>query len=240
VPSPKELPDRLDSVLQVIYLIFTEGYSASSGASLTRADLSAEAIRLGRLLLELLQEPEAIGLLALMLLQESRRPARVSAQGDLILLDHQDRSLWNRALINEGIKLVEQALASRRFGPYTLQAAIAAVHSQARSAAATDWNQICGLYDVLVRVDPSPVIELNRGIAIAMRDGPAAGLVIVDGILNRGDLENYYLAHATRADLCRRLGNRDQAVVSYTRALSLARQDPARRFLARRLQELSA
>lgn len=238
VPPPNELPSRLDSVLQVIYLIFTEGYSASSGPSLTRADLSAEAIRLGRLLLELLPEPEVLGLLALMLLQEARRSARVSAQGDLILLDHQDRSLWNRDQIDEGIKLVERALASRRFGPYTLQAAIAAVHSEAPTAAATDWDQICGLYDVLLRADPSPVIELNRAIAIAMRDGPAAGLEIVERILNRGDLQNYYLAHVSSADLHRRLGNTNQAILSYRRALTLAGQDPARRFIQFRLEEL--
>ena len=238
VPSPDELPSRLDSVLQVIYLIFTEGYSASSGASLTRPDLSAEAIRLGRLLVELLEEPEVAGLLALMLLQEARRSARVSAQGDLILLDHQDRSVWNRDQIDEGIKLVERALASQRFGPYTLQAAIAAVHSEAPTAAATDWEQICGLYEVLLRVDPSPVVELNRAIAIAMRDGPAAGLEIVERILNRGDLENYYLAHVSRADLHRRLGSKDEAILSYKRALTLTRQDPARRFLERRLEEL--
>lgn len=238
VPQPNELSSRLDSVLQVIYLIFTEGYSASSGPSLTRADLSAEAIRLGRLLLELLPEPEVLGLLAMMLLQEARRSARVSAQGDLILLDHQDRSLWNRNQIDEGIQLVERALVSRRFGPYTLQAAIAAVHSEAPTAAATDWDQICGLYDVLLRADPSPVIELNRAIAIAMRDGPAAGLEIVEHILNRGDLQNYYLAHVSRADLHRRLGNTDEAILSYKRALTLAGQDPARRFLQRRLEEL--
>ncbi|MGH9585959.1 MAG: RNA polymerase sigma factor [Acidobacteriaceae bacterium] len=238
VPAPNELPSRLDSVLQVIYLIFTEGYSASSGASLTRADLSAEAIRLGRLLLELLPEPEVAGLLALLLLQESRRPARVSAEGDLILLDQQDRSLWNRDLIDQGTKLVEQALVSRRFGPYTLQAAIAAVHSEASAAEATDWKQICGLYDVLLRVEPSPVVELNRAIAIAMRDGPAAGLVIVEQILDRGDLENYYLAYASRAELHRRLGNIKEAILAYQRALTLARQGPARRFLKGRLEEL--
>lgn len=238
VPSPSELPARLDSVLQVIYLIFTEGYSASSGASLTRADLSAEAIRLGRLLLELLSEPEAAGLLALMLLQDSRRPARVSAAGDLVLLDQQDRSLWNHGQIDEGTRLVEQALASRRFGPYTLQAAIAAVHSEAPTAEATDWEQICGLYDALLRFEPSPVIELNRAVAIAMRDGPAAGLAIVDRILDRGDLVNYYLAHASRADLHRRLGNTEQAILAYRRALALARQEPACRFLEGRLEEL--
>jgi RNA polymerase sigma-70 factor (ECF subfamily) len=238
VPLPDELPNRLDSVLQVIYLIFTEGYSASSGPSLTREDLSAEAIRLGRLLRELLPEPEVLGLLALMLLQEARRSARVSAEGDLILLDHQDRSVWNRDLIDEGVELVEQALASRHFGPYALQAAIAAVHSEALTAAATDWDQICGLYDVLLRIDPSPVIELNRAIAIAMRDGPAAGLEIVERILHRGELESYYLAHVSRADLHRRLGNTDEALVSYRRALALARQGAARRFLERRLEEL--
>jgi len=239
VPSPNELPGRLDSVLRVIYLIFTEGYAASSGASLTRADLSAEAIRLGRLVLQLVQEPEVTGLLALMLFQEARRSARVSAEGDLILLDRQDRSAWDRDLIQEGVLLSEQALASQRFGPYTLQAAIAAVHSEAPTADAADWKQICGLYDVLMRVDPSPVIELNRAIAIAMRDGPAAGLEIVERILGRGDLENYYLAHASRADLYRRLGKMDDAIIAYGRALSLARQEPARRFLQRRLEECS-
>lgn len=239
VPLPSELPTRLDSVLQVVYLIYTEGYSASSGSSLTRADLSAEAIRLGRLLLELLHDPEIAGLLALMLLQESRRAARVSAEGDLVLLDHQDRSVWNRDLIDEGIRLVQPALASRRFGPYALQAAIAAVHSEAPTADRTDWRQICGLYDVLLRVEPSPVIELNRAVAIAMRDGPAAGLAIVEQILNRGDLENYYLAHATCADLHRRLGNAEAATAAYKRALALARQEPARRFLERRLEELA-
>ena len=240
VPSASELPGRLDSVLQVIYLIFTEGYAASSGASLTRADLSAEAIRLGRLVLQLLQEPEVLGLLALMLFQEARRSARVSAEGDLVLLDQQDRSAWDRDLIHEGVFLAEKALASRRFGPYTLQAAIAAVHSEAPTADATDWKQICGLYDVLMRADPSPVIELNRAIAIAMRDGPAVGLEIVERLLSRGDLENYYLAHASRADLYRRLGKMDEAIISYGRALSLARQEPARRFLRRRLEECSS
>ena len=240
VPSPNELPGRLDSVLQVIYLIFTEGYAASSGASLTRADLSAEAIRLGRSVLQLLQEPEVFGLLALMLFQEARRSARVSADGDLILLDQQDRSAWNRDLINEGVLLAEKALASRRIGPYTLQAAIAAVHSEAPTADATDWKRICELYDVLMKVGPSPVIELNRAIAIAMRDGPAVGLEFVERILNRGDLENYYLAHASRADLYRRLGKMDEAIISYGRALSLARQEPVRRFLRRRLEECSS
>lgn len=238
VPPPDELPSRLDSVLQVIYLIFTEGYSASSGPSLTREDLSAEAIRLGRLLLELLPEPEVLGLLALMLLQEARRSARVSAEGDLILLDRQDRSVWNRDLIDEGIKLVERALASRRVGPYALQAAIAAVHSEALTAAATDWDEICGLYDALLQINASPVIELNRAIALAMRDGPGAGLEIIERILSRGDLDNYYLAHAARADLHRRLGNADEAIASYRRALELARQGATRRFLERRLGEL--
>ncbi len=238
VPSPADLPDRLDSVLRVIYLVFNEGYSASSGVSLTRHDLSGEAIRLGRLLIELLPEPEAIGLLALMLLQESRRVARTSPTGDLILLDDQDRSLWNRDQIAEGLALVERALSSRRFGPYTLQAAIAAVHAEAPSAAATDWTQIVGLYDVLARGVPSPVVELNRAVAIAMRDGPAAGLALIDAILARGDLEDYHLAHSARADLCRRLGKNAEARASYQRALALVRQEPERRFLERRLAEL--
>ena len=206
VPSREELPTRLDAVLHVVYLVFNEGYSASSGSSLTRGDLSAEAIRLGRLLVELLPEPEAIGLLALMLVHESRRAARSTPDGELVLLADQDRTLWDRALIAEGIALVERAISSRRFGPYTLQAAIAAVHAEAATADTTDWDQIVGLYDVLARADPSPVIELNRAAAIAMRDGPAAGLAIVDDILSRGDLDGYYLAHSARADLCRRLG----------------------------------
>ena len=206
VPSPSDLPDRLDAVLRVVYLVFNEGYSASSGASLTRHDLSSEAIRLGRLLLELLPEPEVIGLLALMLLQESRRAARASRSGDIVLLEDQDRSLWNRDYIKEGLALVERALSSQRFGPYTLQAAIAAVHTEAPSAAATDWTQIVGLYDLLLQAEPSPVVELNRAVAVAMRDGPAAGLNVIDAILARGDLKNYHLAHAARADLCRRLG----------------------------------
>ena len=206
VPSRDELPARLDAVLHVVYLVFNEGYSASSGTSLTRCDVSAEAIRLGRLLVELLPEPEAIGLLALMLLHESRRAARSTPDGELVLLADQDRTLWDRALIAEGISLVERAISSRRFGPYTLQAAIAAVHAEAATADATDWAQIVGLYDVLARADPSPVIELNRAAAIAMRDGPAAGLAIVDAILARGDLDGYHLAHSARADLCRRLG----------------------------------
>jgi RNA polymerase sigma-70 factor (ECF subfamily) len=238
VPSQADLPDRLDSVLRVIYLVFNEGYSASSGASLTRHDLSGEAIRLGRLLIELLPEPEAMGLLALMLLQESRRVARTSPLGDLILLGEQDRSLWNRDQITEGLALVERALSSRRFGPYTLQAAIAAVHAEAPSAAATDWAQIVGLYDVLARAEPSPVVELNRAVAVAMRDGPSAGLTLIDAILARGDLADYHLAHSARADLCRRLGKNAEARTSYQRAIALARQEPERRFLERRLAEL--
>ena len=238
VPSRADLPERLDAVLRVIYLVFNEGYSASSGESLTRHDLSAEAIRLGRLLVELLPEPEAVGLLALMLLQESRRSARSSPTGELILLDAQDRSLWNREQIAEGSALVERALSSRRFGPYTLQAAIAAVHAEAPSAAATDWTQIVGLYDVLVRAAPSPVVELNRAVAVAMRDGPAAGLALIDAILARGDLPDYHLAHSARADFCRRLGRMAEARTSYERALALTRQEPERRFLERRLAEL--
>jgi len=236
VPTRADLPGRLDTVLQVIYLVFNEGYSASSGPSLTRHDVSAEAIRLGRLLVGLLPEPEAVGLLALMLLQESRRAARSSTAGELILLDEQDRSLWNRDLVSEGTALVERALLSRRFGPYTLQAAIAAVHAEAQSAAATDWAQIVALYDVLLRVDPSPVVELNRAVAVAMRDGPEAGLTLIDAILARGDLTEYHLAHSARADLCRRLGRTAQARGSYERALRLTRQEPERRFLERRLE----
>lgn len=239
VPLLNELPGRLESVLQVIYLIFTEGYSASFGTSLTRADLSSEAIRLGRLVLELLPKPEVLGLLALMILQESRRSARTSAEGDLILLADQDRSLWNKDQIAEGVQLVERALASQPYGSYTLQSAISAVHAKALKADATDWNQICGLYDALLRLNPSAIIELNRGVAIAMRDGPAAGLEIIEAILRRGDLDNYYLAHASRADLCRRLGKTEEARESYRRALALARQAPAQRFLEQRLEELS-
>jgi len=238
VPSRDELPDRLDSVLRVIYLVFNEGYSASSGASLTRHDLSGEAIRLARLLVELLPEPEAVGLLALMLLQESRRAARASPTGDLILLEDQDRSIWNREQIGEGLALVERALSSRRFGPYTLQAAIAAQHAEAPDAAATDWARIVALYDVLMRVEPSPVVELNRAVAVAMRDGPPAGLTLIDAILARGDLSEYHLAHSARADLCRRLGKTAKARDAYRRALALARQEPERRFLERRLAEL--
>ena len=238
VPPPPELPNRLDTVLQVIYLVFNEGYSASRGQSLTRSDLSGEAIRLGRLLVELLPESEAMGLLALMLLQESRRVARTSLTGDLILLEEQDRSLWNRDQIAEGKALVKRALSSRRFGPYTLQAAIASVHADAPNAAATDWALITGLYDVLVRVEPSPVVELNRAVAVAMRDGPDAGLALIDAILARGDLADYHLAHAARADLCRRLGRTTETRACYERALTLARQEPERRFLERRLAEL--
>ena len=226
-------------MLHVIYLVFNEGYSASSGESLTRHDLSGEAIRLGRLLVELLPEPEAMGLLALMLLHESRRAARTSPTGELVLLDDQDRSLWNREQIAEGTALVERALASRRFGPYTLQAAIAAVHAEAPTAAATDWAQIVGLYDVLVRAEPSPVVELNRAVAVAMRDGPAAGLALIDAILARGDLADYHLAHSARADLCRRLGQDRARPAPPTSGRSrLTRQEPERRFLERRLAEL--
>jgi RNA polymerase sigma-70 factor, ECF subfamily len=238
VPTQDELPDRLDAVLRVIYLVFNEGYSASSGESLTRPDLSGEAIRLGRLLMELLPEPEVVGLLALMLLHESRRTARTSPEGELVLLEHQDRSLWNREQIVEGGALVEQALSSRRFGPYTLQAAIAAVHAEAPTAAATDWSQIAGLYDVLAQVVPSPVVELNRAVAVAMRDGPEAGLALIDALLAQGELADYHLAHSARADLCRRLGRSAEAAAAYRKALSLVRQDPERRFLEGRLQEL--
>ena len=238
VPGHAELAERLDAVLRVIYLVFNEGYAASSGAAVTRADLSAEAIRLDRLLTALLPEPEAIGLLALMLLQESRRAARTSPAGELILLDDQDRSRWNRALIAEGGTLVERALGSRRFGPYTLQAAIAAVHAESPSAAATDWPQIVGLYDVLLRAEPSPVVELNRAVAVAMRDGPQAGLSLIDALLARGELADYRLAHSARADLCRRLGRTADARAAYGRALSLTEQAPERRFLERRLREL--
>jgi RNA polymerase sigma-70 factor (ECF subfamily) len=238
VPTQAELPDRVDAVLRVIYLVFNEGYAASSGASLTRHDLSGEAIRLGRLLVELLPEAEAVGLLALMLLHESRRAARTSPTGDLVLLEDQDRSLWNRDQITEGLALVERALTSRRFGPYTLQAALAAVHAQAPNATATDWAQIVALYDLLVRADSSPVVELNRAVAVAMRDGPLAGLALIDAILGRGDLVKYHLAHAARADLCRRLGRTAEARASYERALALTQQEPEQRFLARRLAEL--
>jgi len=239
VPPASELPDRLDPVLRVIYLVFNEGYTASSGPELTRHDLSAEAIRLGRLLVDLLPEPEAMGLLALMLLHDSRRTARTSPTGELVLLDDQDRSLWNAAQIEEGAALVGRSLASRRFGPYTLQAAIAAVHAQAATAAATDWHEIVGLYDALLRLQPSPIIELNRAVAVAMRDGPEAGLAFVDALLERGELDDYRLAHAARADLCRRLGRTADARAAYERALTLTRQDAERRFLKRRIAELA-
>lgn len=238
VPPPSELSNRLDTVLHVIYLVFNEGYSASFGAALTRADLSGEAIRLGRLLLQLLPDPEVMGLLGLMLLHESRRVARTSAKGDLVLLDNQDRSLWNREYINEGVALVEQAIASKRFGPYTLQAAIASIHAEAPSTAETDWSQIVALYDLLVQAEPSPIIELNRAVAIAMRDGPAKGLELVDALLSRGELPDYHLMHSARADLCRRLGKTADARVSYQRALALTKQEPERRFLEQRMAEL--
>ncbi|HJQ80483.1 MAG TPA: RNA polymerase sigma factor [Lacipirellulaceae bacterium] len=240
VPTRSELPERLDAVLRVIYLIFNEGYAASSGATLTRADLSGEAIRLGRLLGELLPEGEVFGLLALMLLQESRRAARTSPTGDLILLDDQDRALWNRAQIEEGKSLVTRAMASPRIGAYTLQAAIAAIHADASNPAATDWAQIVALYDVLAQAEPSPVIELNRAVAVAMRDGPAAGLELIDALLARGELADYHLAHSARADLCRRLQRTSDARASYQRALELVRQEPERRFLERRLAELTS
>ncbi len=238
VPAPADLPERLDPVLRVIYLVFNEGYSASSGESLTRADLSGEAIRLARLLHNLLPEPEVSGLLALMLLHESRREARTSATGDLVLLGDQDRSRWDRALIAEGIALIERALQSREFGPYTLQAAISAVHAEAPSADATDWAQIVGLYDVLLQIEPSPVAELNRAVAVAMRDGPEAGIALIDAILERGDLSDYHLAHSARAELSRRAGRTEDARVSYLRAIDLTQQEPARRFLERRLGDL--
>jgi len=238
VPTRADLPERLDAVLHVVYLVFNEGYSASSGPSLVRADLSAEAIRLGRLLVELLPDPEAIGLLALMLLHESRRAARTSPAGELVLLADQDRSLWNRDQIAEGSALVERALSSGQFGPYTLQAAISAVHAGAPSAAVTDWARIVALYDVLARAEPSPVVELNRAVAVAMRDGPEAGLALIDALLARGELEEYHLAHAARADLFRRLGRPADAAASYRKALALAQQEPERRFIEGRLREM--
>jgi RNA polymerase sigma-70 factor (ECF subfamily) len=238
VPSADELPDRLAAVLQVIYLVFNEGYSASSGESVTRSDLSGETVRLGRLLAQLLPEPEVMGLLALMLLQESRRVARTSPTGDLILLEDQDRALWNRDQIAEGKVLVEKALSSRRFGAYTLQAAIAAVHADASDAAATDWARIVRFYDVLLRVHPSPVVELNRAVALAMRDGPDAGLALIDALLARGDLTDYHWTHSARADLWRRKGSMAKARTSYEMALTLARQEAEKRFLERRLAEL--
>jgi RNA polymerase sigma-70 factor (ECF subfamily) len=238
VPTREALPERLDSVLRVIYLVFNEGYSASSGESATRADLSGEAIRLGRLLLALLPESEVRGLLALMLLHESRREARATADGDLILLDEQDRSRWNRALIDEGVALVREAFSSAEIGPYAVQAAIAAVHAEAPSAADTDWNEIVGLYDLLMRASPSPIVALNRSVAVAMRDGPEAGLNELDGLLADGELDKYQLAHAARADLCRRLGRHAEARKSYQRAIQLTQQGPARRFLEKRLAAL--
>ncbi|WP_085580620.1 MULTISPECIES: RNA polymerase sigma factor [unclassified Pseudomonas] len=238
VPSLSELPERLDSVLRVIYLVFNEGYSASDGAQVVREDLTREAIRLGRLLMELLPEPEVMGLLALMLLHESRRAARTSPEGELILLENQDRTRWDAQLIAEGGALVERALTTRRFGPYCLQAAIAAVHAEAPTADETDWAQIVGLYDVLLRVTPSPVIELNRAVAVAKRDGALAGLTLIEGILERGELQDYHLAHSARAEFCRQLGRTDEARTAYARALELTRQAPERRFIEGRLREL--
>jgi RNA polymerase sigma-70 factor (ECF subfamily) len=238
VPERAELPERLEPVLRVVYLLFNEGYSASFGDSVTRADISGEAIRLARLLAQLLPEAEVVGLLALMLLHESRRAARTAPNGDIVLLEEQDRSLWNRRLIAEGQALVERALSTRQFGPYSLQAAISAVHANAETAAATDWGEIVGIYDALMRLEPSPVVELNRAVAIAMRDGPATGLELIDTILKRGDLADYYLAHSARAELCRRVDRIDDARASYQRALSLTQQEPERRFLERRLSAL--
>lgn len=239
VPERAALPERLDAVLRVVYLVYNEGYSASSGEALTRADLSMEAIRLGRLLAEILPEPEVLGLLALMLLHESRRPARTDEAGDLVLLENQDRSQWNRAQIQEGKQLLERALLSRRFGPYTIQAAIAAVHSDAPSVAGTDWNQIVGLYDVLLRLEPSVVVELNRAVALAMRDGPLAGLAAMDALFDRSELREYHRAHAARGELCIRAGLREEGCACYQRALALVKQAPERRFLERRLKELT-
>jgi RNA polymerase sigma-70 factor, ECF subfamily len=238
VPAPQELPERLDAVLQVVYLVFNEGYSAAAGTEVTRGELTGEAIRLGRLLTELQPEPEVIGLLSLMLLQESRRAARTSPTGELILLENQDRSLWNREQIAEGVALVEKALSSRRFGPYTLQAAIAAVHAEAESTAATDWRQIVALYNQLVRIQPSPVVHLNRAVAIAMLDGPEAGLKHIDAVLEHGELANYYLAHSARAEMYRRLGRTDEARASYEKALALTQQEPERQFLQERIRQL--
>jgi RNA polymerase sigma-70 factor (ECF subfamily) len=239
VPTPQELPERLGAVLQVIYLVFNEGYSAAAGAEVTRAELTGEAIRLGRLLTALRPEPEVIGLLSLMLLQESRHAARTSPTGELILLENQDRSLWNREQIAEGVALLEKALKSRRFGSYTLQAAIAAVHAEAESVAATDWRQIVALYDRLVRIQPSPVVQLNRAVAIAMRDGPEAGLAHIDAVLEHGELANYYLAHSARADMYRRLGRTAEARASYEKALALTQQEPERQFLQERIRQLN-
>ena len=238
VPAAGQFPERLGAVLVVVYLVFNEGYSATAGAGLTRADLSGEAIRLGRLVVELLPDPEAVGLLALMLLQESRRRARATPEGDVVLLEEQDRSLWDAALIAEGRALVARALGTRQFGPYTIQAAIAAAHATAPTSGATDWRQIAALYDALLALNPSPVIELNRAVAVAMRDGPAAGLNLIDALLGRGALGTYHLAHAARADLLRRLGQRDAARGAYERALALAQQEPERRFLMKRISHL--
>jgi RNA polymerase sigma-70 factor, ECF subfamily len=238
VPSRADLPERLATVLHVIYLVFNEGYSASSGSALTRRDMSAEAIRLGRLMAELLPESEVLGLLALMLLHDSRRDARTDAAGDLVLLDQQDRSRWNRELIAEGVALVDRAMRSGNIGPYTLQAAIAALHAEASSPEATDWSEIVGLYDVLLRIDPSPVVELNRAAAVAMRDGPQAGVRLIDRILDRGELQDYPLAHSARAELYRRMNWREEATASYLRALELTRQETQRRFIQNRLLEL--
>ena len=238
VPSGPELPERLGAVLAVVYLLFNEGYAASAGPALTRSELSAEAIRLGRVLFELLPEPEVMGLLALMLLHESRRAARVGADGELVLLEQQDRATWDQALIREGVALVERALATRRFGPYTLQAAIAAVHAEARTSDATDWRQICALYAALLALQPSPVIELNRAAAVAMHEGPATGLALIDALLARGELQGYHLAHSARADLCRRLGRKEEAIAAYRQALALAPSEPEKHFLERRLREL--
>ncbi|MEW4562934.1 RNA polymerase sigma factor [Bremerella sp. JC770] len=238
IPTIPQMPQRLDSVLSVIYLVFNEGYSASSGDQVTRRDLSEEAIRLGRLLAELLPDAEVIGLLALMLIQESRRAARTSDSGDIILLEEQDRSLWAQPYIVEGTELVQQALQTGRFGVYTIQAAIAAVHAEAATPDDTDWAQIIALYDVLARIEPSPVVALNRAVAVAMRDGPAAGLTLIDAILAEGSLSDYHLAHAARADLCRRMGNTSDAAHAYRRALELVKQEPERRFLEERLKQL--
>ena len=238
VPAPEELPERLDAVLQVVYLVFNEGYCAAAGAEVTRAELTGEAVRLGRLLAELQPEPEVLGLLALMLLQESRHAARTSPTGEMILLEHQDRSLWNRKQIAEGVALLEKALKSRRFGAYSLQAAIAAVHAESESVAATDWRQIVALYDQLARIQPSPVVQLNRAVAIAMRDGPEAGLAHIDAVLEHGELADYYLAHSARADMCRRLGSTAEARSSYEKALALTQQEPERQFLQERIRQL--
>lgn len=240
VPSLVELPDRLDTVLHVVYLVYNEGYSASGGEALTRPDLSGEAIRLGRLLVELLPEPDALGLLALMLLHDARRAGRTSPDGEIVLLDAQDRSVWNRAQIGEGLELVGRALQRRPPGAYTLQAAIAAVHAEARDSASTDWPQIAALYDALLEIEPSPVVELNRAVAVAMRDGPRAGLALIDAILARGELSDYHFAHSARADLCRRLGDRAGAIAAYERAMALTSQAPERRFIERRMAALRA